>query len=468
MGNISFNQKDYAEALDYFDTFIDQYPDDALVPDAYFNAGRCYYKLEYYSKAIEEWEKLIAHYKSHPRSQEAVGIIADTYFRAQKYPQAIHAYQRALADYPGTSMAREAQLRIAQSYFNANDNLTAIAEFEKFIRQFGDDPLTNTALDGIIMASYKLGQSSTEEDIDIQVMQRLLEKYPGTKFAAVVQYRLAERYYEKKDFSRAAAVFRKAYTNFFIGENAAGALFYLAESLYQNAQYEDASTVYRRFIDNYAQHEYIPLSYLHLANSLYYLKRYDEAGKVYVHLTHLSPVDDELAVTALHNAAVCFRKLENWDQVVLINKRFIELFPHSDKVNDVLLELAETYESLTQYDMAIAVYEQLLGKLTGKDALIPEMHFRVAQLYYKESTPEKAVAELQKIISLEPKDNPWRLSGMVKLAQEYEHSKELDQAMDIYRQLVNSTKEAKWISIGEERIAALENQLKIKTESTSN
>lgn len=468
LGNISFNQKEYASALGYYESFIEQHPADPLVPDAYFNAGRCYYKMEYYTRAIAEWEKLIAGYPGNARSRDAVGIIADTYFRAQKYPEAIRAYQRAQTNYPGTELARESQLRIAQSYLNANDNLTAIAEFEKFIRLYGNDPLAATALDGIIMASYKLGQSSAGGEIDIQVMQRLLAKYPGTRFAASVEYRLAERYYEKKDYTRAAEVFKRAYSNSYIGENAPRALFFQAESLYLKGDYTEASAGFRRFIENYPQHEHIPLAYLHLANAQYHLKRYGEAGKLYVRLTHLTSIDEELATTALHNASICFRKLENWDQVVMVNKRFIELYPKSETINDVRIELAETYEALTQNDMARDVYRDMLTRLPAEDPLVPELRYRIAELYYKDGQADKAEAELQVLTSRQPQDDPWRLSAMAKRAQEYERARNLRAALDSYREILNSTRSAKWITAAEARIEALENQLQTQAGTNGN
>lgn len=468
LGNISFNQKDYAGALGYYESFMEEHPSDPLVPDASFNAGRSYYKMEYYTRAIAEWEILIARYPGHARSRDAVGIIADTYFRAQKYPEAIRAYQRAQANYPGTDLAKESQLRIAQSYLNANDNLTAISEFEKFIRLYGNDPLSATALDGIIMASYKLGQSSAGGEIDIQVMQRLLAKYPGTRFAASVEYRLAERYYEKKDYTRAAEVFQRAYSNSYIGENAPRALFFQAESLYLKGDHTEASAGFRRFIENYPQHEHIALAYLHLANAQYHLKKYGEAGKLYVRLTHLSSIDEELASTALHNASVCFRKLENWDQVVMVNKRFIELYPKSEKINDVRLELAETYEALTQNDMARGVYRDMLTRLPAEDPLVPELHYRIAELFYKDGQADKAEAELLILISREPRDDPWRLSAMAKRAQEYERSKNLRAALDAYRDILNSTRSAKWITAAESRIEVLESQLQTQAGTNGN
>lgn len=460
MGNISFNNRDYGAALDCYEAFIAKYPDNELVPDALFYAGRSNYKLEYYSKALEQWEQLAGGYPDHPRRREVVAIIADTYFRAQKYPQAVAAYQRVITDYPGTPPAKQAHLRVAQSYYNSNDNRQAIAEYDRFIRAYRDDPLALEALEGIIMASYKLGQTTADEEIDIQVMQSFIAQYPGTPFAAGVQYRLGERFFEKKDYARAAGAFTDAYSNKYTAAKSADALYYSAESLYLSANYEKAAPAFRRFIDNFPTYSSIPMAYLHLANAQYYMKKYDEASQVYLALAALPAIERDMAETALLNAAVCVRKMEQWDRVIAVNTTFIDRFADSPKAKDVRLDTAETYESLARPAQAIAAYESLVRALLVDDPLIPELRYRIGLLHYKTDASDQGMNELLKLVAARPEDNTWRLAGLLRLGQEYENKQEWALARAMYWKIIAARPEKKWDSAARERLAALDAQSK--------
>lgn len=456
MGNISFNNKDYSAALDYYESFIRKYPDNELVPEALFYAGRSNYKLEYYSKAIEQWEQLAGGYPDHPRRKEVLGIIADTYFRAQKYPQAIAAYQRVIKDYPGTPLAKQAHLRVAQSYYNSNDNRQAIAEYDSFIRAYRDDPLALEALEGVIMASYKLGKASADDETDIQVMQSFIAQYPGTTFAAEVQYRLGERLYEKKDYPRAAAAFTDAYSNKYTGAKSADALYYSAESLYLSANYEKAANAFRRFIDNFPSHSAVPMAYLHLANAHYYLKKYDDASQVYLALAALPGIERDMAETALLNAAVCARKMEQWDRVITVNGTFIERYADSPKAKDVRLDTAETYESLARPAQAIEAYKSLIQSLAADDPLVLELRYRVGLLQFKASAPDLGIAELLQLVAARPEDNTWRLAGLLRLGQEYENRQEWAAARQMYWKVIAARPEKKWDAAARERLAAVD------------
>lgn len=456
MGNISFNNRDYGPALDYYEAFIAKYPDNELVPEALFYAGRSNYKLEYYSKALEQWEQLASGYPDHPRRREVVVIIADTYFRAQKYPQAIAAYQRVMTDYPGTSPAKQAQLRVAQSYYNSNDNRQAIAEYDRFIRAYRDDPLALEALEGVIMASYKLGRTTADEETDIQVMQSFIAQYPGTPFAAGVQYRLGERFFEKKDYARAAGAFTDAYSNKYTGAKSADALYYSAESLYLSADYDKAAPAFRRFIDNFPTHSAVPMAYLHLANARYYLKNYDEASQVYLDLAALPAIERDMAETALLNAAVCARKMEQWDRVIAVNTTFIERFADSPKAKDVRLDTAETYESLARPAQAVGAYESLIRALSDDDPLILELRYRIGLLHFKAGAPDKGVAELVKLIAARPEDNTWRLAGLLRLGQEYERRQEWTHSREMYLKVIAAHPEKKWEGAARDRLLALD------------
>jgi TolA-binding protein len=455
-GDIYFNQKEYLEALNAFEKFMNDYPGSDLVPDALFNAGRCYYKLAYYTYAIEMWDKLVANYKGNEHVQEAEGLIADTYFRAQKYPQAVQVYRRILAEYPGTELAQRAQLRIAQSYFNAMDDRKAVEEFRASIAASAGDESRDTAIEGLMAAVYRMSEASPDSDEDIRILEQTIASYPKSKHAADMQYRVAERYYDKKNYTKAAAEFRRVVSDFPAGDNAPNALFYTAESLYHAASYEEAAAAYTRFIDSYPKNESLRIGYLHLANSLYYREKYTEAARKYRELTALGKEEDEIVITAYLNASLCYKKAEDWESVVAINKEFVKWFPKDAHVKDAIIEIADAFEVTRQYGKVIETYQDLLKILPEKDEMKIELQYKIAEFYLKMDNAAVGRTELQKLIPLLPADNAWRLSGIARLAQEYENAKQWGDAVKMYEDVIRSTADPKWVSVSQERITAIQ------------
>ncbi len=455
MGNIYFNQKKYVEALDAFEKFVQDFPDDEQVPDAIFNSGRCYYKLEYYSKAIAAWEKLINNYPKYSHTQEAMNMAADTYFRAQKYPEAIAAYKKLLSAYPGTDVAKQAQLRIAQSHFNAMDNEGAIAEFQIFLNSYPDDSSADNAIDGITMSADRMNQSGHPTELDIKVFKDFVAKFPKSKVAGDAQFKLAMRYYEKKNYPKAAEEFKSVADYSAAPQNVQDSLYYGAEAYYYGVNYVDAIPIYRRFIKNFPKHEQIRIGYLHLANSLFYTEKYLDAAQVYSDLTRLTKDKDDISSTALLNTALCYKKAQKWQETANTYERYLEEYPKSENLVNTLVELFGLYEILKQYDNAIAVAEELLDKIPKNDPLRPELMYKIGELDLKQNNAKTGIEELRQLLNYRPINDPWRLSAVARVAQEYENAKQWDDAVIMYREVINSTKDPKWVAAAKERMQAI-------------
>lgn len=455
LGKIYYNQKKYPEALDSFEKFVKEYPSSPLVPEAIYYTGRTYYRLQYYTQAIKTWEELLGSHREHKLAPEAAMRIADTYFRAQKYPEAVTAYRRIVKDYPSSDEVKHSALRIAQSLYNARDDKGAIEEFGKFMVAYSKDPLAEDALEGIVMASYRLGEKKTAGDVDIVgIFRKFLEKFPQSPLAGDAQYHIAEQFYEKKEFVKAAQEFRKVFSSYSGGKDVAGAHFYMAESHYYAAKYDEAVPVYERFVENFPQHESMTLAYLHWANALFYLKDFVKAAEVYQELTRIKGINEEIATTALINTSLCYKKANKLQEASLINRKFIASYPKHEKANSIFLELAENLDTMKKYEEAIGVYSKLLGKLKADDELKVEIQYRIGEDWSKCGKIDKAVSEWNKLKTARPLGNSWRLAGLVKLAQEYEKTKKYGEAVLAYKEIIRGAG-SELADIAKSRITAL-------------
>ena len=56
------HDKFYLDAINQFNTLIDEFPDSDLADDAFLNIGFCYYEMNQFDKSIETLNYLIQHY----------------------------------------------------------------------------------------------------------------------------------------------------------------------------------------------------------------------------------------------------------------------------------------------------------------------------------------------------------------------------------------------------------------------
>lgn len=103
---------DFATSAQGFRTFIQQYPDSALVPNAYYWLGESYYITQNYPQALDTFRTLLQLYPDNAKSPGAllkVGYCQDEL----KQPDAATATLKSvIAKYPGSDVAKLAQQRL--------------------------------------------------------------------------------------------------------------------------------------------------------------------------------------------------------------------------------------------------------------------------------------------------------------------------------------------------------------------
>lgn len=81
--------------------------------------------------------------------------------------------------------------------------------------------------------------------------------------------------------------------------------------------------------------------------------------------------------------------------------------------------------------------------------------YKIGELDLKQGNTKLGVPELKALLRYTPLNDPWRLSAIARVAQEYENQKQWDSAIEMYKEVMNSTSEKKWIEAAQERIQAV-------------
>ncbi|HEX7047005.1 MAG TPA: tol-pal system protein YbgF [Gammaproteobacteria bacterium] len=66
LGEVNYVNKDFRTAVDQFRTVVEQFPQSSKAPDAWLKLGYCHYELEQWDKAREALQAVAERYPEHP------------------------------------------------------------------------------------------------------------------------------------------------------------------------------------------------------------------------------------------------------------------------------------------------------------------------------------------------------------------------------------------------------------------
>ncbi len=102
----------YAEAARRFQTFIEQYPNHELTPNAYYWLGESYYVTQNYPISMDTFHKLLAQYPNSQKAPDALLKIGYCQYELKQWSQAEATLNQVLQKYPNTTVANLAQGRL--------------------------------------------------------------------------------------------------------------------------------------------------------------------------------------------------------------------------------------------------------------------------------------------------------------------------------------------------------------------
>ena len=103
---------DYVKASRGFRDFIQQYPNHALVPNAWYWLGQSYYVTMNYSVALEAFKHLLEQFPQNNKAPDALLKVGYCELELKQTDAAKATLKQVLAKYPGSSAASLAQERL--------------------------------------------------------------------------------------------------------------------------------------------------------------------------------------------------------------------------------------------------------------------------------------------------------------------------------------------------------------------
>jgi len=444
IGVAHFNSQEFMKALDAFESLQKTFPEEPNSAKALFYAGKCYYQLEYYARAIKTWENVLKEYTEYPIAANAAFEIGGTYFRALKYNDAISYYRLAISDYPESPLVKEAQLEIGNSYYNNNDDENAIREYDKFLKLYPDDKTSPDAQAGLERAYYRRGIQNPEK------MKEFIEKFQASELAAEAQFNLGIEAYEKEEYDKAIEEFRKVVVDFPECGTAPDAQANIVECYKKKEEYRDVITEAEKFIGYFPDNLMVPQVRFSMGMAYFKLHSYKEAAETFKSITRDYPGSD-FASSAGYNMALCYKKMGKSEKAATILQQYGEE-GSGEKSVMAKIQAGIVYMEKSDFAKALTIFESL-SPTTAKES--SQLYELMGECYQSLNKEADAIQSYLRLKTLSLMDDPYQVKGLAKLAVLYEKQQRYNDAIEVYKRVIQVSTNGQVKKSANDRIAYL-------------
>ena len=298
-----FKLKDYSNASNYFQKFIDKNSSDRLrrndaylrLADGYFVSSKYQNAINAYNKAIQineietdyamfqkamsqgylgkgatkisELKSFIEDYPKSALRDDAMYELANSYVKSNDTDKAMQMYDRLNLEYRRSAFTSKALLRQGLVYYNDNDNERALTKFKKVAKDFPGSGEAVQAVSTARLIYIDLGR--------VDEYARWVKSLDYVEVTDVeldnTMYLAAEKPYLDNDTDKAIRQFNKYLNQFPNGIHALKSHFYLAQLYYKKDLFDNAQPHYKYVVEapksEYTEQATVKLSEIYLTNS---------------------------------------------------------------------------------------------------------------------------------------------------------------------------------------------------------
>lgn len=449
--NILFNRKQFDRAAESYDEFLRRFPGSDKRIQALYRAGLCYQRLDQNGDAVDRWEVLVSEDSTGTLTEKTLVRAGDLYFSAGHYEDAKRCYGMLLQRHPSSGKSPLAMLRLAQSEYNSGRDEEALTLYSKVLESFPGSYASGEAARGMEQALYRLGQ---QED-GTEILERLVDQYGTSPFAADAQFEIAMRAYKVEKYEEAAEQFRRVTSQFPAYSAADRAYYLMAESYRMSGKTIESRLACEQFINFFPGSEFRPMIHFRLGSLRFEEGKYMQAAVDFTGVLE-EGTTDEIMSAALYNLALCRKTLGETDAAIESLEKYRKSYPSGEgRKAEIAYQLGDIHAGRGMPEKAIEEFERALAAEPPAELAI-EIRYRSGLCREKLADPEAAIRIYENVIKTGGKNDPFRLLALARCAALYEEKESWREAIAVYKDLIDNSRDEELVSAASERVAQLE------------
>ncbi|MFC2083624.1 outer membrane protein assembly factor BamD [Bacteroidota bacterium] len=177
-----------------------------MTPEEHFNYAMELYNDEDYDEVVNEFQTILLQYPGSTINDDAQYYLGMTYFKREQFLLSAYEFSKLIRDIPASTFVPDAQFMLSDSYYNLSPpyqldqayTKKAIEEFQAFIDFFPMNPKVEEAENKIHELNERLAEKEYKSGLIYERMdlfnaaidyyKNVVETYHDTKFAPLSLY----------------------------------------------------------------------------------------------------------------------------------------------------------------------------------------------------------------------------------------------------------------------------------------
>lgn len=373
----------YQQALDQFNTFVEQYPKSLRRSEAEFLAIDCRYRLQQYADVIRLLTRYVNDYPASQLTDDAYFRLGETQLKLKNIPEAIAAFKTVLDNFGDRELAGEAAYWIGEASVRVEDYDNALKYYTLAYEHFPNNRLRDYAV-------YSIAWTHQQKKAYVKAIEwyeRLMKEFSQSNLVSASIVRVGECYYYVNDYQNAIRYLTSARPNIKEAQEQAEADYVVAEAFYHLEQYADAQQRYEEFLvahpGNRLEREVIYA----LGWSLLKQKKYAQAAGVFDRLTVGS---DALAHAGLYRRGVATRLAGDRRSALQIFQEVASRSPKGEFSDNALYDAGVILYEDKDYAAARKFFEQVYQQYPSSE-ILADVYRMAGECWVAEASFDRAL-----------------------------------------------------------------------------
>ncbi|MBC9797787.1 tetratricopeptide repeat protein [Sinomicrobium weinanense] len=258
--------------IDELNSFINNYPDSGLRPDAMYTLGNAYVSQNKVSSGVEIYNRLVKEYPMSPFVPKTLLREGLVYYNAEENDKALDKFRNVVDYYPNTPEAVQAVSTAKLIYVD----MGRVDEYANWVRGLDFVEVTDADLDNATYESAEKQFAQNNADAAIKGFEAYLDKFPRGLHALEAHFYTAQSYFVKGKKDRALPHYEKV-TESGRNEFTEQSLARLGQIFLDKKDYKKAVPVLKRLEEEAGASQNTTFAKSNLMKANYELKNYPEA-----------------------------------------------------------------------------------------------------------------------------------------------------------------------------------------------
>jgi TolA-binding protein len=394
------------------------------------NLARTYDESGQSALASSSYAAFVRNYPSHDSTFVVLYRLALIEQENGRPESAIHYLEKSVA----SSRTGGNTKKLADLLFLTSQYPRALREYEQLLT-LEQDPAAKRLTERRIITSLYRCEKVQEAEVKVKAYEKSYDNDDDADAEFTVEKATVE--FRATHYNEALSMLRKFPSKY---ENTAfidKSLFWTGKIYEATNQPDSAIANYGRLLQSFPTSDMLPKTFLALGNIFYFREQYDDAIKYYREIVDKPAAAPDLLPFAMNNLIQAYEQVGQNEPALALVRKFIELYPTNESIQDKRIDLGVLYQKLGYYDRAVVQLQALL-ETTNKD-LESEIRYYLGETFFNKGDYQQAILEFLKVPYLVNKKTKidWTPNAYYMAGQSYEKLGKPDQALSMYQQIVD-------------------------------